>query len=65
MKEKDILHETENLYLVAIGAEFEIRLNTATHSIIIGKSDNKEKAIEVMDKLERYPAQLKSCVFKN
>lgn len=59
MTEQDILHETQNLYVVKAGNDFEIRLNGNTYATVVGKKPTLESAKTFMDKLEKYPANLK------
>lgn len=54
--ENEILHETENMYL---NSKLEICVNGTTHATVIGRAKTVEQAKRVMEKLERYPANLK------
>ena len=53
MKESDILHETENLYLCKVKKGLEIRLNGTTHSVVVGNPTlGVERAKLTMTRLE-------------
>jgi len=55
-EEAEILYETSDLYL---NSKLEILLNGATHAVVVGKATSLEQAKRVMEKLERYPRQLR------
>jgi hypothetical protein len=55
----EIVHETANLYLSRVRGILEIRLNGATHAVVVGKPSSVESAKRTMERLERYPAQLR------
>ncbi len=57
--EAGILYETANLYCVKTRAGFEIRLNGATHSVVVGTQPTLEKAKMTMDRLELHPENLR------
>ena len=59
--EADILHETENLYLLQTKAGLEILLTGRTHAVIVGKpTQGIERAKKTMERLERYPKNLRT-----
>lgn len=58
--ESSILYETANLYLYRLADKsLEIRLNKGTHSTVVGKPKTIESGKRTMDRLERYPQNLK------
>jgi len=60
-REEDILHETKNLYLYRTKTGLEIRMNTNTHAVLVGKpTKGVERAKRLMASLEKYPDQLKT-----
>lgn len=59
-RERDILHETENLYLYRTPKGLEIRLNGPTHAVVVGNPADVNSAKRAMERLERYPAKLRA-----
>lgn len=59
--ERDILHETANMYLYRTGGRLEIRLNGTgtTHAVCVGVASSVESGKRTMNRLERYPKQLR------
>lgn len=61
-REKNILHETEHLYLYRTAKRLEIRLQGATHAIVVGFPRDVESGKRVMARLEQYPHRLRSMM---
>ena len=59
MTESDIIHETENLWCIKKGNKYEIMLQAVTHSYKIGEKPTFEGAKTFMDRMEKYPKNLK------
>lgn len=59
---KQILLETANLYCVKVGEKIEIRLNCGSYSFCIGKKDNLPAAQKLVERLEKYPQNLKYLI---
>lgn len=59
-REEDILHETKNLYLFKTSKGLEIRLNNGTHAVLVGKPKDVESGKRTMERLERYPDNLRA-----
>lgn len=62
MKEKDIIHETPNLSLRREGARLSIYFEGNTHAVKVGDSPSVESAKKTMERLERYPENLRKFV---
>lgn len=58
--EANILHETANLYLYQ-AKRLELRLNGHTRAITIGYPPTREAGIRTMQRLEMYPAALRTA----
>jgi len=56
MEPKKILHETKNMYL---NSKLEICLNGASYAVVVGKANSIEQAKRCMERLERYPENLR------
>lgn len=59
MTETDILFETENLYLIKKKDKFSIYLNGATHAVLVGEKKDLDSAKKTMERLEKYPKNLR------
>lgn len=59
IRESSIVHETDNLYLYRTANGLELRLNGITHSVIIGRPKDESSALRTMERLERYPDNLR------
>lgn len=57
--ESNILHETDNLYLYRAPERLEIRLQGATHSVLVGWTDSEEKARRTMERMESHIEQVR------
>lgn len=60
MKESNILLETQNLALLSTDGRLELRLIGATHAVVIGHPRDVESARRTMERLERYPGNLRA-----
>lgn len=58
--EENIVYEGPHVYVYREGKRFEIRVLAGTHSVMIGFKHDREKAIILAQRLERYPDQLKA-----
>ena len=58
--EHNILHETANLYLYRAGDRLELRLTGRTHSVVVGYPKDVESGKRTMERLERYPENLRA-----
>ena len=56
----EILKETENLLLLTRNGKLELNLKQSTHQIFIGNPKSLESGARCMERLEIYPANLKS-----
>ena len=55
-----VKHETANLYLYRMpGGGLEIRLKGSTHSVVVGPARSLEAGQKTMERLERYPQNLR------
>jgi hypothetical protein len=61
--EANILHETPNLYLYDAPGGLEIRLNGATHAVLVGSRTDRDvdKAKRTMERLERDIRQVRKA----
>jgi hypothetical protein len=57
--ESGISHSTEYFW---VNNKNEVHLNTGTHSFLIGKSKDLESAKKLIEKLEKYPKNLKYLI---
>lgn len=59
-REPRIVHETANLYAYRLDSgRISLRLHNGTHSIVVGERPDLDSARRTMERLERYPAQLR------
>lgn len=60
-----ILHETKNLWCrLNSSGKFEVNARTNTHSFVVGEKATLEGAKTFMDRLERYPKNIRLLVPK-
>lgn len=60
MKESDILHETTNLSLRREGKRLAIYFEGNSYASLVGITPDIESGKKTMEKLERYPANLRA-----
>jgi len=55
MTRAHIVAENSTAYAVRVGEAFEIRVQGATHSVVVGTQPTAERAIRTVERLHRYP----------
>ena len=58
-RERNIVHETANLYLYRTASGLELRLDGIAHSVVIGRPADESSALRTMERLERYPGNMR------
>ena len=59
MQEKDILHESANFWVCKRGGKYEINVKADSCSYLVGNKPDLESAKNFIDKLEKYPQNIR------